>query len=86
MLKKKSKIDCAPDETVVKTHSTVNEKPEDKYNIGDLDYVNASSTTDLTGLIMRPPYNDDETASYHDIYSFGPPDTNIRNSPDKKKI
>lgn len=54
--------------------STIKEEDTDKYNVGDIDICNAASTTDLTGLIPRPPQNDYETESFHDIYTFGPPE------------
>ncbi|MDD5937315.1 MAG: hypothetical protein PUC65_17395 [Clostridiales bacterium] len=58
----------------VNTSNTLRLDPEDKYNVGDIDICNSSSTTDLTGLMFRPPQNQYETESYHDIYTFGPPD------------
>lgn len=59
----------------VDTSTTIPVNPDDKYNVDDIDICNASSTTDLTGLMYRPPMNQYETESYHDIYTFGPPDT-----------
>lgn len=61
----------------VNTSNTIPINPNDKYNVGDIDICNSSSTTDLTGLMYRPPLNQDETESYHDIYTFGPPDTKV---------
>ncbi|MBE5962994.1 MAG: hypothetical protein E7256_16715 [Lachnospiraceae bacterium] len=54
--------------------STINEVTHDKYCVGDIDICNACSTTDLTGLIPTPPRNDAEIDSYHQIFTFGPPD------------
>lgn len=59
----------------VNTSTTLPTNSDDKYNVGDIDICNANSTTDLTGLMYRPPMNQYETESYHDIYTFGPPDT-----------
>ena len=64
------------------TSNTINEIEEDKYNIGDIDICNASSTTDCTGLMFRPPLNEAETESYHQIYTFGPPDIDTNKKDD----
>ena len=55
------------------TATTLPVDPDDKYNVGDIDICNSNSTTDLTGLMYRPPMNQYETESYQDIYTFGPP-------------
>ncbi len=68
----------------VNTANTINEKETDKYNVGDIDICNSSSTTDCTGLMFRPPLNEDETESYHQIYSFGPPDIQGNNNKKEK--
>lgn len=62
------------DPPVLDDVSTVNDTAHDKYNVGDIDICNACTATELTGLMARPPMNDYETESYHDIFSFGPPD------------
>lgn len=58
----------------INSATTVPVDHDDKYNVGDLDICNASCTMDCTGLMGRPPMNEEETDSYHDIYTFGPPD------------
>ncbi len=58
----------------VNTTNTLRIDSDAKYNVDDIDICNSSSTTDCTGLMFRPPQNQYETESYHDIYSFGPPD------------
>lgn len=35
-----------------------------------LDTMNVSSATDLTGLMYRPPLNEDELESYQDLYEL----------------
>lgn len=73
--KKKDKENSAPlDTDVLNDVSTVNEITNNKYNVNDIDICNACSTSDCTGLVARPPKDEAETASYHDIYTFGPPD------------
>jgi hypothetical protein len=58
--------------------NTINDIKEDKYNVGDMDILNACSTMDCTGLMFRPPRNEDETDSYHEVYSFGPPEVDLK--------
>lgn len=60
----------------VDSANTLREDQDDKYNVGEIDICNASSTTDCTGLMFRPPLNEEETDSYHQIFSFGPPEIN----------
>lgn len=50
---------------------------KDTHPVPDLsdnyDYVNASSPTDCTGAVPRPPQNSAELDSYLDVYNFLPP-------------
>lgn len=68
----------------VNTSNTIKEADDDKYNVGDVDICNACSTTDCTGLMYRPPLNEDEIESYHQIYTFGPPEVNSLDGRDDK--
>ena len=36
----------------------------------DLDTMNVSSATELTGMMFRPPSNTSELESYHDLYDI----------------
>lgn len=45
--------------------------PEDE-SLLDLDYVNACSTTDCTGLLYRPPVNEAEQEWYNEVYEYLP--------------
>lgn len=50
-------------------------KSNDKYNIRwDINGLNASSATELTGLIPRAPISDDEIDSYNDLMTFSSKD------------
>lgn len=50
-------------------------KNKDKYNIRwEINSLNASSATDLTGLIPRAPVTDDELDSYSELMSYRPED------------
>lgn len=69
----------------VNTSNTLNETEEDKYNVGDIDICNASSTTDCTGLMFRPPLDEAEMDSYHEIYTFGPPDIGTKKEREELK-
>lgn len=45
----------------------------DKYNIQwDINAINASSTTELTGLISKEPNSDDELEAYNEILTYRP--------------
>lgn len=48
----------------------------------DFDLMDASSSTECTGMTPRPPLNDSEYESYQEVFDFGPP--KIRNQKDKK--
>ena len=54
--------------------SSINEVTDNKYCVGDIDICNACSTCDCTGLVPTPPRNEAEVDSYHEIFTFGPPD------------
>ncbi len=47
----------------------------------DFDLMDASSSTECTGIAPRPPMNDAEYESYQEIFQFGPP--NIKNKKEK---
>ncbi|MBO5409423.1 MAG: hypothetical protein J6A61_08530 [Clostridia bacterium] len=49
----------------------------------DFDLMNASSSTECTGITPRPPLNDGEYESYQEVYDFGPP--KLRAQKDKNK-
>ena len=50
-------------------------KSDDKYNIRwDINSLNASSATELTGLIPSAPISDDEIESYNDLMTFSSKD------------
>ena len=54
----------------------------DEYDFGDsVDQLNASSTTDCTGVMWRAAQDEDELDSYRDGYDFEPP----REIPDGKR-
>ncbi|HQB62948.1 MAG TPA: hypothetical protein PLL21_01080 [Sedimentibacter sp.] len=56
--------------------SDKHKKPNDKYNIQwDINSLNASSSTDLTGLIPFGPDSDDELESYNEILTYRPENT-----------
>lgn len=40
--------------------------------IDEVDYSNAASSTECTGLMSVPAENDDELEAYADIFDFGP--------------
>lgn len=42
--------------------------PED--DLPDIDSMNVSSATELTGMMYRPPANTAELESYHDLYAI----------------
>lgn len=48
----------------------------------DFDLMDASSSTECTGIVPRPPLTDSEYESYQEVFNFGPP--KIRNKNDKK--
>ena len=51
-------------------------KSKDKYNIQwDINSLNASSSTELTGLIPMGPDSDDELESYNEIMTYRPENT-----------
>ncbi|MCH5274166.1 MAG: hypothetical protein J1E35_10860 [Lachnospiraceae bacterium] len=53
----------------------------------DLDTMNVSSVTELTGMMYHPPANEAELESYHDLYDieYEPAaDSTGRNSKEKK--
>ena len=53
----------------------------DEYDFGDsVEQLNASSTTDCTGVMWRAAQDEDELDSYRDVYDFEPP----REIPDGK--
>jgi len=39
-------------------------------NFPDIDTMNVSSATELTGMMYRPPINTAEMESYHDLYDI----------------
>lgn len=43
--------------------------PKDEY-FPDIDTMNVSSATELTGMMYRPPMNTAEMESYHDLYDI----------------
>ena len=48
----------------------------------DFDLMDASSSTECTGITPRPPLNDSEYESNQEVFDFGPP--KIRTKKDKK--
>ena len=48
----------------------------------DFDLMDASTSTECTGITPRPPLNDSEYESYQEVFNFGPP--KVRNKKDKK--
>ena len=51
-------------------------KSNDKYNIQwDINSLNASSSSELTGLIPSGPDSDDELESYNEILTYRPENT-----------
>lgn len=40
----------------------------------NMDLLQSASSMECTGLIPRPPANENENNSYHEIFDFGPPD------------
>lgn len=44
----------------------------------EVDYGNAASTTDCTGIIQVPPEDDAEYEAYNEVYSFAPGNTAAR--------
>lgn len=60
-------------------------KSNDKYNIRwDINGLNASSATELTGLIPRAPISDDEIDSYNDLMTFSSKDIVAENYDENK--
>ncbi len=57
--------------------SDKNNKSKDKYNIqwDSINSLNASSSTELTGLIPSAPTSDDEIESYNEILTYRPENT-----------
>ena len=39
----------------------------------DFDLMDASTSTECTGITPRPPLNDSEYESYQEVFNFGPP-------------
>lgn len=50
----------------------------------DLEYGNAASTTDCTGIIQVPPEDDAEYEAYNEVYSFEPGNTVVYKDKPKK--
>lgn len=48
----------------------------------DFDFINASSSTDCTGLIPTPPVSNAEHESYLEVYDYKP---HVQNNPREKK-
>lgn len=46
--------------------------PTSAYNTDSYDYLKASSATDCTGAVPRPPQDSAELDSYLDVYNFLP--------------
>lgn len=57
-------------------------KKKNKKPSFDFDLMDASSSTECTGLTPRPPLTDSEYESYQEVFDFGPP--KIRTKKDKK--
>jgi hypothetical protein len=56
--------------------SDKNKHSKDKYNIQwDINSLNASSSTELTGLIPKGPDSDDELEYYNEILTYRPENT-----------
>ena len=56
--------------------SDKHKKSNDKYNIQwDINSLNASSSTDLTGLIPFGPDSDEELKAYNEILTYRPENT-----------
>lgn len=50
----------------------------------DLEYGNAASTTDCTGIIQVPPKDDAEYEAYNEVYNFEPGNTVVHKDKPKK--
>ena len=48
----------------------INKPYEDEFDKFDL--TNAATVQECTGLIQQIPLTDEEFASYHDLYDYGP--------------
>ena len=56
--------------------SDKSKNPKDKYNIQwEINAINASSSTELTGLIAKGPDSDEELESYNEILTYRPENT-----------
>ncbi len=52
------------------------EKKRKKSISFDFSLMDASTSTECTGLTPRPPVNDNEEESYQEVFKFGPPKLN----------
>ena len=61
------------------------DRKKDTHPVPDLtdnyDYLKASSVTDCTGAVPRPPQNSAELDSYLDVYNFLPQSAFVKPSP-----
>lgn len=48
-------------------------KKRKKAPLFNFELMDSSSTTECTGITPRPPVNDSEYESYHEVFHFGPP-------------
>ena len=48
----------------------------------DFDLMDASTSTECTGITPRPPLNEGEYESYQEVFNFGPP--KVRTKKEKK--
>lgn len=56
-------------------------KKKNKKPSFDFDLIDASSSTECTGITPTPPLTDGEYESYQEVFNFGPP--KARNKKDK---
>ncbi len=48
-------------------------KQKASFDFDSFDLMDASSSTECTGISPRPPLNDGEYESYQEVFNFGPP-------------